>query len=64
MIAYIQKIKLYFTHVAEDYSRIKITHKNEDFIFAASNLKMVDRVPEYYYVLSRIVQDRLTSMGF
>lgn len=45
MIAYISKMKLYFTHVTKDYSKIKITHKNEDFFFAASNYKIVDNVP-------------------
>lgn len=64
MIAFITKMKLYFTNVAKDYSKIKITYKNEDVYFAVSNSKIVDHVPEYYYVLSRIVQDKLTSIGF
>lgn len=64
MIAYINKMKLLFTSVNKDYFKLKITHKGEDFFFAASVTKLTDNVPDYYYVFSRIIQDKLILLGF
>ena len=63
MSAYITKIKLFFSMAAKNYFKIKITHKNSDFFFAVSNINMSGDIPEYYYVFSRIVQDKLSVLG-
>jgi hypothetical protein len=65
MSAYISKIKLFFSRAAnsKEYYKMKITHKNEDFFFAVSNDKLIEDVPEYFYVFARIVQDKLSLLG-
>jgi len=44
MIAYVTKIKLFFTKVMKDFFKIKITYKDDDYFFAVSNSKKIDNV--------------------
>lgn len=64
MIAYINKMKLFFTSVNKDFFKMKISHKGDDFIFAASITKTTDNLPDYYHIFSRIVQDKMILLGF
>ncbi len=64
MIAYVTKIKLFFTSVSKDYFKIKITIKDDDFFFAASSKTKTDNLPDYFYIFSRIIQEKLTQIGF
>lgn len=64
MIAYVSKIKLFFTRVSKDYLKMKITYKDDDYFFAVSTNNKIDNVDEYYYVFSRIIQQKLQQIGF
>ena len=65
MSAYISKIKMFFSRAAstKEYYKMKITHKNQDFFFAVNNEKLIEDVPEYFYVFGRIIQDKLSLLG-
>lgn len=66
MIAYISKIKMLFsnTNGSKEYMKMKITFKDEDYFFAVSINKKIDHVTEYYYVFSKIIQEKLSQIGF
>lgn len=64
MIGYVSKIKLFFINVSKDYLKMKITTKDEDYFFAVSSKRLIDNLPEYYYVFAKIIQEKLTQIGF
>lgn len=65
MIAYVTKIKLYFTKVQKDFLKMKITYKDDDFFFAVSmNKKGNNTLEDYFYVFSRVIQEKLLQTGF
>jgi hypothetical protein len=64
MIAYVTKIKLFFTKIQKDFMKMKITIKEDDYFFALSATRKIDNLDEYYYVFSRIIQEKLTQIGF
>lgn len=59
------KIKLFFTSVShKDYLRMKVTVKDEDYLFGVSYKTLIDNLPQYYYLFARIVQEKLVQIGF
>jgi hypothetical protein len=64
MIAYVTKIKMLFSSVSKEFLKMKITFKDDNYFFAVSSKRFIDDVPEYFYVFSRIIQEKLTQIGF
>lgn len=56
MIAYVSKIKLFFTKISRDFIKLKITYKDDDYFFAISSKNKIDGLDQYYYVFSRVIQ--------
>ncbi len=64
MIGYINKIKLFYTKINKNYLKMKITYKDDDYFFGVNYHNKIDNVDQYYYVFSRIVQEKLLQIGF
>lgn len=53
-----------FTSVSKDYLKMKLSLKDEDYFFGVSSKKLIDNLPEYYYLFAKVIQERLTQIGF
>lgn len=53
-----------FTSVSKDYLKMKLSLKDEDYFFGVSCKKLIDNLPEYYYLFAKVIQERLTQIGF
>jgi hypothetical protein len=54
---------LLFVEVHKGYYKVKFTNNGEDYFFGVSSNERVDGVPAYYYVMARIVQEKLALIG-
>lgn len=64
MIGYVSKVKLFFSKIAKDHLKIKISYKDDDYFLGVSAVRKIDNLDEYYYVFSRIVEEKLIQIGF
>lgn len=59
----VNKLKLIFTDIGDRCFKLKISWKNEEYIFGASNQKCHKEIPAAFYIFTKLICAKLVLMG-